>query len=177
MAYHRVSDLYGCPASVTMTKEFFDEAVNAYRLSAQPALFGFSRGGLYAFNFALAHSEYVDKIYLDAPVLDLKTWPTKSKNPSEFSGMLNSYGLTEEEFGSFAGSPVDKLEEFFALSIPLLVVAGDSDATVPFEENAGRLIEYANANGYDITYIVEEGKDHHPHSLTDVSVIVDFCNG
>ena len=174
--YYQISNKYGNPESVSLMESFYHEVTKRYGLDDKCILFGFSRGGLYAFNFALECPEYVDKIYLDAPVLDLKTWPTKSKNPGEFSGMLASYGLTEEEFVSFKGSPIDKLEEFFALNIPLLVVAGDSDATVPFEDNAGRLIEYALANGHNITYVVEEGKDHHPHSLTDVTLIVDFCN-
>ncbi len=173
--YYQISNKYGNPESVSLMESFYHEVTERYDLDDKCILFGFSRGGLYAFNFALECPEYVDKIYLDAPVLDLKTWPTKSKNPGEFSGMLASYGLTEEEFASFKGSPIDKLEEFVALGIPLLVVAGDSDATVPFEDNAGRLIEYALANGHDITYVVEEGKDHHPHSLTDVTLIVDFC--
>ena len=174
--YYQISNKYGNPESVSLMESFYHEVTKRYDLDDKCILFGFSRGGLYAFNFALECPEYVDKIYLDAPVLDLKTWPTKSKNPGEFKGMLASYGLTEEEFATFKGSPIDKLEEFFALNIPLLVVAGDADATVPFEDNAGKLIEYALANGHNITYVVEEGKDHHPHSLTDVTLIVDFCN-
>ena len=173
--YYQISNKYGSPEAVSLMEAFYHEVTERYGLDDKCILFGFSRGGLYAFNFALECPEFVDKVYLDAPVLDLKTWPTKSKNPSEYNGMLASYGLTEAEFATFKGSPVDKLAEFFALGIPLLVVAGDADATVPFEENAGRLIEYALANGHDITYVVEAGKDHHPHSLTDVTPIVEFC--
>ena len=175
--YYSISNKYGNPESVSLMESFYHEVTKRYDLDEKCILFGFSRGGLYAFNFALECPEYVDKMYLDAPVLDLKTWPTATKNPTEYNGMLNSYGLTEAEFETFTGSPIDKLEEFFKLNIPLLVVAGDADATVPFDANAGRLIEYANANGYSVTYVVEEGKDHHPHSLTDVSIIVEFCNG
>ena len=173
--YYEVSNMYGSPKAVSLMESFYHHVIDKYDLDDKCLLFGFSRGGLYAFNFALAYPQYVDKIYLDAPVLDLKTWPTKANNPWEYSGMLNSYGLTEEEFATFKGSPIDKLEEFFALNIPLLVVAGDADGTVPFADNAGKLIEYANANGHTITYFVEEGKDHHPHSLTDVTPIVEFC--
>ena len=173
--YYQISNKYGSPEAVSLMEAFYHEVTERYGLDDKCILFGFSRGGLYAFNFALECPEFVDKVYLDAPVLDLKTWPTKSKNPSEYNGMLASYGLTEAEFATFKGSPVDKLAEFFALGIPLLVVAGDADATVPFEENAGRLIEYALANGHDITYVVEAGKDHHPHSLTDVTPRVEFC--
>ena len=173
--YYEISNMYGNPEAVALMEQFYHEVISRYDLDEKCMLFGFSRGGLYAFNFALAYPQYVDKMYLDAPVLDLKTWPTKANNPNEFAGMLKCYGLTEETFADFKGSPIDKLEEFFALNIPLIVVAGDADATVPFEENAGTLINYALANGHPITYYVEEGKDHHPHSLTDVTPIVEFC--
>ncbi|MBQ8381150.1 MAG: prolyl oligopeptidase family serine peptidase, partial [Clostridia bacterium] len=175
--YYSISNKYGSPEAVGLMKSFYHEVKGKYSLDDKCILFGFSRGGLYAFNFALAHPECVDKMYLDAPVLDLKTWPTKANNPTEFSGMLLSYGLSEEEFASFNGSPIDKLEEFFALNIPLLIVAGDSDVTVPFEDNAGRLIEYAKANGHTVKYIVKPGADHHPHSLDDVTEILEFCKG
>ena len=48
LAYHSVSDMYGCPESITMMREFYDVAVNEYKLNPRPALFGFSRGGRYA---------------------------------------------------------------------------------------------------------------------------------
>lgn len=36
------------------------------------------------------------------------------------------------------------------------------------------MIDYANENGIDITYIIKPGCKHHPHSLEDVKPIVDF---
>lgn len=73
LAYHCVSDMYGCPESIQMMKEFYDVAVNEYGLNKTPSLFGFSRGGLYACNFALTYPECVGMLYLDAPVLDVRS--------------------------------------------------------------------------------------------------------
>lgn len=41
-----------------------------FALSARAVLFEFSRGGLYAVNYAAAYPEKNAKLYLDAPVLD-----------------------------------------------------------------------------------------------------------
>ena len=42
----------------------------AHSLGCRVVLEGFSRGGLYAFNFAATHPTRVAALYLDAPVLD-----------------------------------------------------------------------------------------------------------
>ena len=75
LAYHCVSDMYGCPESIEMMKEFYDYVTSGFRLHERPAIFGFSRGGLYAVNFALKYPDCCGLLYLDAPVLDIRSWP------------------------------------------------------------------------------------------------------
>ena len=75
--YYQISDKYGSPAAIRLMEEFYHFVVSKFHLDKKCVLFGFSRGGLYAFNFALAYPNFVDKVYLDAPVLNLKTWPLK----------------------------------------------------------------------------------------------------
>lgn len=75
IAYYRISNLYGCPEAVVMMHDFHNYLIKSYGLSNQAVLFGFSRGGLYAFNYAATYSNMVSAIYLDAPVLDLRSWP------------------------------------------------------------------------------------------------------
>ena len=55
-----------------------------------------------------------------------------------------------------------------------MIVAGDADEAVPFEKNSSLMIEYAEKHGKNITYIVKPGCKHHPHSLDDVSPIIEF---
>lgn len=170
--YYSISDKYGSYSAIRLMHAFYLYVTKEYGLSEKCVLFGFSRGGLYAFNFALFYSEYVDKIYLDAPVLDMRTWPRAGSAARE--QVYSEYNLTEETIEDFHGHPIENMREFFALNIPLLLIAGDSDEVVPFEANSGRMISYCEENGHDITYIVKEGCKHHPHSLTDVRPIVDF---
>ena len=170
--YYRISDKYGSYRAVRLMHDFYHFIVKEYALDPKCILFGFSRGGLYAFNFALFYPEYVDKIYLDAPVLDMRTWPPKGTRERE--QVYQEYTLNEDTLERFSGHPIENMKEFFGLNIPLLLIAGDADAAVPFEQNAGRMIDYCKENGIAITSIVKPGCKHHPHSLEDVAPIISF---
>lgn len=170
--YYSISDKYGSPDSVRLMREFYDFLMKRYALNKKCNLFGFSRGALYAFNFALAHPDCVEKVYLDAPVLDLRSWPRT--NPIYNEGYLhdqvmNEYGFkNESEFLNYSAYPVCKFKEFFDLNIPTLLIAGDSDTTVAFSENSQKMIDYCVKNGINLTYYVKVGADHHPHSFGNI---------
>lgn len=170
--YYQVSNRYGSYRALRWMHEFHKFVVQEFGLDEKCFLFGFSRGGLYAFNYALFYPEFVEKIYLDAPVLDMRTWPPKGSVERE--QVYEEYDLTEETLGHFKGHPIENLPEFFALNLPLLLVAGDADESVPFEANAKRMIDYCQENGIKITSIVKPGCKHHPHSLEDTTPILDF---
>ena len=170
--YYSVSDMYGSDRAIRLMHLFHLYLIEKFGFKTKPCLFGFSRGGLYAFNYALYYPEYVEKIYLDAPVLDLKSWPPK--NSSEHEEMLSEYGLTEQAFESFKFSPLDNLEEFSHNKIPLLVVAGGADTVVPYKDNSLKLIEFYRKKGLNVEHILKPDCEHHPHSLDDVSPIIDF---
>ena len=114
----------------------------------------------------------VEKVYLDAPVLDMRTWPPKGSPHRD--EVYAEYGLNEETIETFGGHPIENLPEFFSLGLPTLIVAGGADEVVPFEANSGKLIDYCKENGIEITSIVKPECKHHPHSLEDVEPIVDF---
>jgi pimeloyl-ACP methyl ester carboxylesterase len=170
--YYQISDKYGSYHAVRLMREFYKHVVNEFALEEKCALFGFSRGGLYAFNYALFYPECVDKIYLDAPVLDMRSWPPAGSENRE--QVYREYSLTPETIKTFKGHPIENLGEFFSHGIPLILVAGGADEIVPFEENSLKMIEYAKENNIDITYIVKPECKHHPHSLEDVTPIIEF---
>ncbi len=170
--YYHISDKYGSYNAVRLMHAFYKHVIKEFDLSEKCNLFGFSRGGLYAFNFALFYPEYVEKVYLDAPVLDMRTWPPRgSKNRDE---VYAEYGLNEETIEIFGGHPIENLPEFFSLGLPLLVVAGGADEVVPFEANSKKMIDYCRENNIEITSIVKPECKHHPHSLEDVTPIIEF---
>ena len=57
--------------------------------------------------------------------------------------------------------------------IPVVLVAGDCDDVVPYEENGALLERFYKQNGGKICVHVKEGCNHHPHGLSDVTVAVN----
>ena len=170
--YYSISNKYGSYHAVRLMHEFHKHVVREFSLEDKCLLFGFSRGGLYAFNYALFYPECVDKIYLDAPVLDMRSWPPEGSENRE--QVYAEFDLTPETIETFRGHPIENLSEFFSHGIPLILVAGGADEIVPFEENSGKMIEFCKNHNIDITYIIKPECKHHPHSLDDVSPIVEF---
>ena len=170
--HYQIPDMYGSFTAVRLMRAFYHEVRKRYNLCEKAHLFGFSRGGLYAFNFALFYPEYVGKIYLDAPVLDMRVWPREGTVNQE--QMFAQYCLNKDTFARFCDNPVDNMQEFFAHKIPLMIISGDKDESVPIEKCAGVFYNYCKENNIDIKYIVKPGAGHHPHSLEDVTPIVEF---
>ena len=171
--YYQISNKYGSEDAVRLMAEFHSALTRKYTfLSPKSILFGFSRGGLYAFNFALKYPHRVSKIYLDAPVMNLKSWP--HKDTKEQAQFFAEYGIDADQLGAFTGSPIDKIEEFSKNGIPILLIVGAKDLSVPFEENSKKLLDFYRKSGLDITFYNKEEGGHHPHSLEDVTPILDF---
>ena len=171
--YYQISDKFGSNDAGRLMRRFHKELLKRFSfLEEKPSLFGFSRGGLYAYNYALYYPECVKKLYLDAPVLNLRSWPWhKGANHDLF---CKEYNVNEQTCETFRGSHVDTVAEFAEYDIPLLIVAGDKDATVPIEENTYVFDNYYKSIGKSFELIVKEGVGHHPHSLEDVTPIVEF---
>ncbi len=174
IVYHDVSDMYGSPDSLTMMHEFQDFVTVALGLSDKPVLFGFSRGGLYAVNYAAEYPDSVGGIYLDAPVQDIRDWPCRDDLIGTFerNQCMSIYGLTDETLPYFDGNPIDKAEQI--AHIPLIIVAGLADTTVVWEKNGAITAERVKAAGGHVKTILKENCEHHPHSLDDPTPVVEF---
>ncbi|RDB04630.1 alpha/beta hydrolase [Runella aurantiaca] len=178
VVYCDVAELYGNAHAVEIWNQFYAFLYKA-GLSSKVALEGFSRGGVYAYNWAIANPEKVSCVYADAPVLDLKSWPGgKGRGPGsakDWEVFKQDYNLqTEEEAAQFKGSPLDNVEKIVKGGYPMLHVCGDADEVVPIEENTTLFEQRVKALGGNITVIHKPGVKHHPHSLKDPSPIVAF---
>ena len=177
--YVDVRNLYGAPAALDAMDAFYAQVVREHRLAPKTVLAGFSRGGLFAFNWAARHPERVASIYVDAPVLDFKSWPGgKGKGAGsapDWERCLKAYGFASEADAlAYRLNPIDNLAPLAAAKIPILSVCGDADKIVPFDENTQIAQERYAALGGTMAVIVKPGVDHHPHSLEDPTPIVDF---
>lgn len=178
VAYVDVQNMYGSPAAMKIMDQFYNTLVKDYGLSPKTVLEGFSRGGLFSFNWAALHPDRVAAMYVDAPVCDVASWPGgkgKGKgSPEDWQRLLAAWGVTEQEAVSGKLSPVNKLAPLAKGRIPILAVVGDADDVVPLEENMAVVERKYRAMGGSIRVIHKPGAGHHPHSLPDPASIVDF---
>lgn len=181
IAYHQVSNMYGNTLSVLWLHRFYQEVTRELSLCPRAALFGFSRGGLYARAYAEAYPQETLCLYLDAPVVDICSWPggigTGEGDACCFEECLAAFDLTREQAVARRGDCLNRLHVLAQADIPVILVAGDADTVVPYEENGRRLAEGYQALGGRLQVIIKPGVGHHPHSLEDPTPIVDFIQG
>ena len=110
VVYVDAAEYCGNPDAVKLWNHFYDFLFKEYNLNPKAVLEGFSRGGLYVYNWGSENVDKVACIYADAPVCDLRSWPGgKGKgigSPADWKQHLAAYNLTEETVNDFKGMPV-----------------------------------------------------------------------
>lgn len=173
VAYYDVTHMYGSPRGIALGTDFYHYMTDSLNLSPKVTLEGFSRGGLYAINWAAKNTDKIACIYIDAPVCDVFSWPGR-KHPELWNGLLKEWDLTDAEMKHFKGNPIDNLAPIAAAHIPIISVCGDADKVVPFKENMDIIRSRYLALGGPVELIIKPGIDHHPHSLENPEPVVDF---
>lgn len=178
IVYCDASELFGNDEAVKLWDDYYAFLQSA-GLSKKAAMEGMSRGGVYVYNWAAKNPGKVACAYADAPVLDLRSWPGgkgKSKgSPEDWEIFKKDYGYTsEEETKNFHNNPIDKVAEIVKGNFPMLHVVGDADDVVPVDENTAIFEQKVKALGGNIQVIHKTGIGHHPHSLANPQLIVDF---
>lgn len=178
VAYIDVQNMYGGPPAMGHMDAYYAWLTGKRGLACKVVLEGFSRGGLFAFNWAARNPDKVASLYVDAPVCDFRTWPggkgRGKGSPTDWERCKKVYGLTEQQALAYKLNPVDNLAPLAAAKIPLLDVCGEADTVVPIDENT-RVIErrYRELGG-EIKVIAKPFCEHHPHSLKEPAPIVNF---
>ncbi len=173
VAYYDVTHCYGNPRAVALGTAFYEYLTKEFGLSSKVTLEGFSRGGLYALNWAIQNTEKVACIYLDAPVCNVFSWPGR-KDKQLWSDLLKEWNLTDEQMNDFKGNPIDNLEPLVKAGIPIFSVCGDADTVVPYKENMDVVRSRYMALGGVVEVLLKPGVDHHPHSLENPEPVIDF---
>ena len=178
VAYMDIYNMYGAPAGLDLMDKFYAYLTAEQQLHKKTVLEGFSRGGLFAFNWAARNPNQVACIYVDAPVLDFKSWPggkfTGKASPGDWKQLLEIYGLTEQQAMAYTLNPIDNLAPLAKAKIPIISVCGDADKIVPMAENTTIAAQRYKKLGGMMKVISKPGVDHHPHSLKDPTPIVQF---
>ncbi|UAY55346.1 GDSL-type esterase/lipase family protein [Arachidicoccus terrestris] len=179
LAYCDVAELYGNKACIDIWNKFYAFLHTRLGLNAKVALEGYSRGGIYIYNWAAANPEKVACVYADAPVLDFKSWPggkgTGPGSQADWALFQKDYGLrSEQQAVAFRGAPIYRAKEIIAGHYPMLHVVGDADTVVPVSENTTPFVKNIRALGGAIEVIHKPGMFHHPHSLANPERIINF---
>lgn len=138
IAYMMISDMYGCPESISLMEMFYQYITEEEGLNKKADLFGFSRGGLYSVNYTVKNPETISTLYLDAPVMNVTSWPggygASERYSKEWEECKAVYHLTDENALEFRGNPLDKMPQLLKAGIRIMLVAGAVDSVVPYQE-------------------------------------------
>ena len=75
VVYVDVRNQFGSPAAMLVWEKLYEELQGKRGLSAEPALLGISRGGLYVNAWVRLHPDRASVLYLDNGVCDILSWP------------------------------------------------------------------------------------------------------
>jgi lysophospholipase L1-like esterase len=178
IVYCDVAELFGNEEAISRWNHFYS-FLKEKGLAEKAIMEGMSRGAVYVFNWAAVNPGKVSGVYVDNPVLDLKSWPAGlGKVPPskvELELLKKDYRLTDTtEIRKFKGSPVDKVEQIVRGKYPILILCADADEAVPPEENTVLFEQKIKEKHGDITVMHKRGFKHHPHSLPNPTPIVEF---
>ena len=165
------------PDDVDVKDRFAEFLVREYGLNEKCVPVGMSCGGLHAVYFAAKYPERIAALYLDAPVMNLLSCPAgvgRNYELKMLDELTKATGRTIKDLINYREHPIDKKDILLNNSIPIIMVYGDSDTVVPYDENGEVLEKFYRENGGIIETIGKKDCGHHPHGLDDCTPIADF---
>lgn len=140
---------------------------------------GLSCGGLQATKFAELYPELTSVLYLDAPVLNILSMVGLGECKGDFVDefwreIVATYGVSRSTIVNFRKSPIDNMEPLIENAIPIIMLYGNADNIVIYEENGKVLEDYYKSHGGIIKVISKSMCQHHPHGLENPEPIIEF---
>lgn len=138
---------------------------------------GMSCGGLQAATFARLYPELTAVIYLDAPVMNLLSLAglgVAEYDEGMWREMSETYGFDKVTVINFRESPIDYLPQLHATKLPIIMLYGNADRVVPYDENGKLLENYYKTHGGTLKVMCRSMEGHHPHGLKDPTPLVEF---
>lgn len=172
---------WGVDADLDRKARFVKFVAEKYSLSSKTVPVGMSCGGLFAIKFAAQYPELVSCLYLDAPVLNFFSCPcglgvgTPLGEGAGVQELLDALGMESmSQLIGYREMPLDKLPVLVENGIPVVLVAGGSDETVPFVENGALLQSAYEKAGLECQVYIKPECGHHPHGLETPDEVVEF---
>lgn len=172
---------WGTDPDLDRKARFVRYVAKEYGLDCRTVPVGMSCGGLFAIKFAAKYPELVSCLYLDAPVLNYLSCPCGfgSGEPlaqgEAIPELLNALELDSvSQLIGYREMPLDKLPKLVESRIPVIMVAGGSDRTVPYHENGELLSKAYKDADVECQVHIKPDCDHHPHGLETPDAVVSF---
>lgn len=179
LAFIKNDNRWGTDADIERKVRFISFVTEKYALKEKCVPVGMSCGGIFAVKLAARFPEKIACIYLDAPVVNYMSCPCgfnksirMNENHEEIINALSLSGIPQ--LLAYRDMPLDNLPRLVENRIPAVIVAGDSDKIVPFDENGIFIEEAYEKAGIPIEVYIKEGCDHHPHGLPDPTKVIEF---
>ena len=172
---------WGTPDQIEDQYEFIIYASKELGIESKVFTIGMSCGGMMSILLAAKHPEVINALYIDAPVVNFLSCPARLGNaPDVTDGMWDEFErawkMTKQELLTFRGHPIDYLDKLVENKIKIYMAYGDSDKTVPYEENGTALERKYKENALEnLLYIDKKvGVDHHPHGPSDIDFAIKY---
>ncbi|MBQ9431861.1 MAG: alpha/beta hydrolase [Kiritimatiellae bacterium] len=164
--YHHVTleafDTRANDEGVAQFAEFQKFLVNELGFAQQANLVGMSWGGFFSIRYAAAHPANVRRIYLDGPLLNFDGFgPFDANRIGPWANALPDGGKWTPD----PRMPVNLYEPIAKAGIPILLLYGGQDQTVPPALNSELFVKHFQSAGGKITVNKRGGFGHHPHGV------------
>lgn len=178
LTYLQNQNRWGLDVDQQARHRFRNYLTENYGLSAKCVPIGMSCGGLHAVNYASLFPEDIAVLYLDAAVLNLLSCPmgfgSGTRDEEIVEECLKAIDMTPSELICYRNHPLDRLSVLAEHKIPVIMLYGEEDDVVPYQENGIFLEKLYREKQLPVQVIGKPGCGHHPHGLTDPAPIVDF---
>lgn len=159
--------------------EFVKHCASMLNTNERCVVEGLSCGGLQAVQLAKSYPDLCGVLYLDAPVLNILSMAglgdLKQETAEQFwREIVATYGVSKSTIVNFRESPIDNMAPLIENNIPIIMLYGNADTVVIYEENGKVLENYYRENGGNIKVIVRSMGEHHPHGLDDPTDVINF---
>jgi len=176
-------NVHGHPSGNAKIDAAYQLLTTEYGFSKQCSMASMSRGTLSLFTWASVNPKKVSSIYVDNGVCNVDSWPAGKLVPGSGSvgsgdarsweGMKKVYGFTtDQQLLDAKVSPIDKLEPLAKAGVPILMVCGNKDTAVPYEENDAIMAERYKKLGGSIEVVIEN--KGHTHGMIDPTPVLEF---
>lgn len=174
LCYVENNNRWGTDPDLDRKARFVHNLCTQYHLNLKTVPVGMSCGGLIAIKFAAKYPELVACLYLDAPVLNYMSCPCGFGVGTALDGdplvreILAALEMESiSELICYREMPMDKISQLVEAKIPVDMVVGGVDTTVPYCENGILLQRAYEKAGIPIQIYIKPNCDHHPHGWYD----------